>query len=49
MAEYADKSPNHGKHMNSGQVLDINRSEACARPIHHQPVPNKYGKWWVMA
>jgi len=48
VAEYVDETPNHGKRMSSGQVLDMHRSGARAKPRHHQPVPSQYRKWWVM-
>ena len=34
-AEYADEPPDHGKHMSNGQVLDIHKSGARARPKHY--------------
>ena len=33
--------------MSSRQVLDIHRSEAHARPKHHQLIPSQYRKGWV--
>ena len=47
-SECADKPLDHGQRIGSGQVLDIHRSGARARPRHHQPVPSQYRKWWVM-
>ena len=39
-ANCADEHPNHSERMSSRQNLDIHRSEARARPRHHQPVPS---------
>ena len=48
VAECADEPPDHGKCMSSKQVLNIHKSGARARSRHHQPIPSKYRKWWVM-
>ena len=49
MVECTDKPLDHGKRMSSGQVLDVHKTRACARPRHHQPVPSEYksGGSWV--
>ena len=46
--ECADEPLDHDKRMSNGQVLDIHRSGAHARPRHHQPIPSQYRRWWVM-
>ena len=44
VAECADELLDHGQRMDSGQVLDIHRSGARARPKYHQPVLSQYRK-----
>jgi len=47
MVECAGKPLGHGERMSNRQVLDIHRSEAHARPRHHQFIPSQYRKGWV--